>query len=127
MSRDENGIIVYFNPSQVPGSSFFMFGEHSGHGSLIERRRQYGWFKSNIIQSVAPDIGSFEERYGLTGAGACPYMSNFNISLDTEDMKVAKKVLDRIRSKSGGFPGVSAMAFHHTSGIEIACNVDMFR
>ena len=104
-----------------------MFGEDSGQGTLIERRRQYGWFKSNIIQGVEPDIGSFKERYGLTGAGACPYMSNFNISLDTEDMKVAKKVLERIRSKSGGFPGVSAMAFHHTSGIEIACNVDMFR
>ena len=74
-----------------------------------------------------PDVGAYIPQYGLTGVGASPYMSNFNISLETDKMNVAKEVLRTIRDRSGGLPGVSAMTFPHQGGIEVACNVDMFR
>ena len=111
----------------VPGSSFFMFGTESDRRGLIERRKEFGWFRSSYNTGTAPDVGVFDSRLGLTGAGSSPYMTNFNITINTGDKQVAAKVLRRIRSKTGGYPGVSAMAFDHQDGIEIACNVDMFR
>lgn len=112
----------------VPGSSYFLYGagDHK-RKSLIERRKQYGWFQSFMRLDQPPDVGAYIPQYGLTGVGASPYMSNFNISLDTSDMEVAKDVLRTIRDKTGGLPGVSAMAFPHQGDIEVACNVDMFR
>ena len=109
----------------VPGTSFFIYGSQPGQRGLIERRKEMGWFGSKIKQ--APDVGTFEPRYGVTGVGAAPYMSNFNISLETSDMRLAERVLGVIRARTGGLPGVSAMAFHHNNNIEVACNVDMVR
>ena len=111
--------------NNVPGSSFFKFSREPGQG-LIERRRSSGWFQSKIAPDFLPDLGVYNDRLGVTGLGASPYMSNYNISLETRDMKVARQVVEVIREKSGGLPGVSAMAFHHKDNIEIACNVDMF-
>eukprot|EP00088_Acartia_fossae_P070007 TRINITY_DN9262_c0_g1_i2.p1 TRINITY_DN9262_c0_g1~~TRINITY_DN9262_c0_g1_i2.p1 ORF type:complete len:133 (-),score=17.60 TRINITY_DN9262_c0_g1_i2:26-424(-) len=53
-------------------------------------------------------------------------MTNFNIIINTTDMKIGTQILKAIREKTGGFKGVSAMAFPYQGGIEIACNVDMF-
>ena len=109
----------------VPGSSFFIYGSQPGQRGLIERRNEFGWFQSIIKPDTAPDSGTFNPCCGLTGVGAAPYMSNFNISLETSDMRLAERVLRTIRSSTGGFPGVSAMAFPHHNNVEIACNVDM--
>ena len=112
----------------VRGSSFFFFGyADKQNRGLIQRRKEIGWFdNSESKRSIIPDCGIFESRYGITGVGAAPYMSNFNISLDTQNVAVGKEVLKNIREKSGGLVGVSAMAFPHGGGIEVACNVDMF-
>ena len=109
----------------VPGSSFFIYGSQPGQRGLIERRKEFGWFQSSIKPDTTPDTGTFDPRCGLTGVGAAPYMSNFNISLETSDMRLAERVVRTIRSSTGGFPGVSAMAFPHHNNVEIACNVDM--
>lgn len=113
----------------VNGSSFFFFGHADERKrGLIERRKEIGWFdKSEVKRCIIPDCGKFESRFGITGVGAAPYMSNFNISLDTQDRAVGKKVLKKIRERSGGLVGVSGMAFPHLGGIEVACNVDMFQ
>ena len=34
-------------------------------------------------------------------------MSNFNVSLDTEDMAVGREVMKHVREKTGGLAGVS--------------------
>ena len=110
----------------VPESSFFIYGSQPGQRGLIERRKEFGWFQSSVNPDAAPDIGTLDSRCGLTGVGAAPYMSNFNISLETSDLRLAERVLRAIRSSTGGFPGVSAMALpHHNNNVEIACNVDM--
>ena len=109
----------------VPESSFFIYGSQPGQRGLIERRKEFGWFQSKVKPDAAPDIGTINSRCGLTGVGAAPYMSNFNISLETSDLRLAERVLRAIRSSTGGFPGVSAMAFPHHNNVEIACNVDM--
>ena len=114
--------------NDVPGSSYFLYGaEDDNLRGLIERRKQFGWFQSSMCLDQSPDVGAYIPQYGLTGVGSSPYMSNFNISLDTTIMKVARDVLRTIRDRSGGLPGVSAMAFPHQGSIEVACNVDMFR
>ena len=111
-----------------PASSFFIYGSQPGQRGLIERRKEFGWFQSSIKpDAAAPDIGTFDPRCGLTGVGAAPYMSNFNISLETTDLRPAERVLRAIRSSTGGFLGVSAMAFPHHNKVEIACNVDLVR
>ena len=108
----------------TPGAAFFKFSQDQSN-SLIENRRKAGWFQSALSAGYVPHIGSYTARCGLTGIGAAPYMSNFNISLETRDMSVARRVLQEIREKTGGLPGVSAMAFPHHDNIEVACNVDM--
>ena len=111
---------------QVPGSSFFFFRSGVAGEDLVSRRRRLGWFRSELRPGERPDLGEFSCRRGVTGAGSAPYMSNFNISLDTKNTNLANTVLTNIRQSSGGLPGVSAMAFPHQQGLEIACNVDMF-
>jgi len=113
----------------VNGSSFFFFGQADKQNrGLIERRKEIGWFNNKKAKNhPIPDCGKFDPRFGITGVGAAPYMSNFNISLDTQDIAVGDKVLKNIRERSGGLVGVSGMAFAHGGGIEVACNVDMFQ
>ena len=70
------------------------------------------------------------KKYGLTGIGAIPYMTNFNVTLkDGIDLEVGRKVAARIRHSNPdetGCLGVQSMAFDHKDHrIEIACNVDL--
>ena len=37
-------------------------------------------------------------RYGTTGIGAVPYMTNFNVMLNTNDLKIGKIVAKEIGS-----------------------------
>lgn len=113
----------------VHGSSFFFFGHADKQNrGLIQRRKEIGWFDNRKAKNPPiPDCGKFYPRFGITGVGAAPYMSNFNISLDTRDIAVGGEVLKNIRERSGGLVGVSGMAFPHAGGIEVACNVDMFQ
>ena len=112
---------------QVPGSSFFFYRTGVPGDDLVSRRKRLGWFQSEVRPGEAPDLGEFSPQRGVTGAGAAPYMSNFNLSLDTASTRLGRAVLANIRERSGGLPGVSAMAFPHQQGLEVACNVDMFR
>lgn len=109
---------------KVEGSSFFFYGKaDSLNRSLIQRRKQIGWFKSNPI--AEPDLGVLNPASGITGVGGSHYMTNFNITINSQDMSLGDEILSKIRGRDGGFQGVSAMAFHNQGGIEIACNVDM--
>ena len=70
------------------------------------------------------------KHYGLTGIGAIPYMTNFNVTLnDGIGLDVGKKVASRIRASNPdgtGCLGVQSMAFlHQENRIEVACNVEL--
>nr|XP_027236406.1 uncharacterized protein LOC113827717 [Penaeus vannamei] len=113
----------------VPGSSFFLFGagDPAGRG-LVARRKEVGWFRRPVTyHALAHDLGSAPtERYGLTGVGAIPYMMNVNVTLDSADVALGRRVASALRATSpGGLPGVQSMAFPHEGRVEVACNVDL--
>ncbi|XP_005310395.1 formiminotransferase N-terminal subdomain-containing protein isoform X2 [Chrysemys picta bellii] len=117
---------------RVPGCSMFLFGQadQPEKRSLVQRRKQLGWFKGRDFKSmeVKPDIGAVpSQRYGLTGVGASPYVMNCNVTIDTQDMATGKDIARAIRgSNTRGLKGVQTMAFPHNGKIEIACNVESF-
>ena len=54
-------------------------------------------------------------------------MTNFNVMLNTNDLKLGQSIAKNIRQRSGGLLGVQAMAFPHgETQVEVACNVDLF-
>ncbi|XP_034642126.1 formiminotransferase N-terminal subdomain-containing protein isoform X1 [Trachemys scripta elegans] len=117
---------------RVPGCSMFLFGQadQPEKRSLVQRRKQLGWFKGRDFKSmeVKPDTGAVpSQRYGLTGVGASPYVMNCNVTIDTQDMATGKDIARAIRgSNTRGLKGVQTMAFPHNGKIEIACNVESF-
>lgn len=115
--------------TKVKGSSVFLFGAADVEGrGLVARRKAVGWFKAPVDYSaLRHDLGDPPSaRYGLTGVGAIPYMMNVNITLDTQDVALGRRVAAAVRATSpSGLPGVQAMAFPHEGKVEVACNVDL--
>lgn len=114
----------------VPGSSVFFFGEADlpEKRSLVQRRKQLGWYTRRDFSALESDLGSAPtRRCGLTGIGASPYVMNCNVTIDSQDLTLGKKIASDIRgSNVNGLKGVQAMAFPHEGKIEIACNVESF-
>ena len=102
------------------GASFFLYGgaETEARG-LVQRRREVGWFQSRLRDGVAPDLGCYRARAGVTGAGAAPFVANYNVTVGTEKREVGEEVLAKVRERSGGLLGVAAMAFPHKGGVEV--------
>ncbi|XP_066940039.1 uncharacterized protein [Macrobrachium rosenbergii] len=113
----------------VPGTSAFLFGTGDPENrGLVQRRKEVGWFRKPVrYEKLVHDLGAPPSaRYGLTGIGAIPYMMNVNVTLDTDDIALGRRVAAAIRATSAnGLPGVQAMAFPHEGRIEVACNVDL--
>ncbi|KAL4840490.1 hypothetical protein H8958_000977 [Nasalis larvatus] len=114
----------------VPGCSVFLFGEADlpEKRSLVQRRKQLGWFTRRDFSALQPDLGAAPvRRCGLTGVGASPYVMNCNITIDSQDMSAEREITSAIwGSNANGLKGVQAMAFPHEGKIEIACNVESF-
>ncbi|XP_068235890.1 uncharacterized protein [Palaemon carinicauda] len=113
----------------VPGTSVFLFGAGDPENrGLVQRRKEVGWFRKPVrYDGLVHDLGAPpSSRYGLTGIGAIPYMMNVNVTLDTDDVALGRRVAAAIRAtSSNGLPGVQAMAFPHDGKVEVACNVDL--
>uniref|UniRef100_A0A452GY03 Formiminotransferase N-terminal subdomain domain-containing protein n=1 Tax=Gopherus agassizii TaxID=38772 RepID=A0A452GY03_9SAUR len=63
----------------VPGCSMFLFGQadQPEKQSLVQRRKQLGWFKGRDFKSmeVKADIGAVpSQRYGLTGRNSIDWL-----------------------------------------------------
>ncbi|XP_071475056.1 formiminotransferase N-terminal subdomain-containing protein isoform X2 [Marmota flaviventris] len=114
----------------VPGCSVFLFGEADlpKKRSLVQRRKQLGWFTRRDFSALEPDLGAAPaRRCGVTGVGASPYVMNCNVTIDSQDLSVGREIAHAIRGSSAhGLKGVQAMAFPHEGKIEIACNVESF-
>lgn len=83
----------------------------------------------NIINEFF-DLGTKSRKYGLTGIGAIPYMTNFNVTLkDGITIEIGRIVAKRLRHSNPdgtGCLGVQSMAFvHQEKRVEIACNVEL--
>ncbi|XP_030711264.1 formiminotransferase N-terminal subdomain-containing protein isoform X1 [Globicephala melas] len=115
---------------RVPGCSVFFFGEADlpEKRTLVQRRKQLGWFTRRDFSALKPDLGvAPARRCGLTGIGASPYVMNCNVTIDSQDLALGKEIASAIRgSNVNGLKGVQTMAFPHEGKIEIACNVESF-
>lgn len=117
----------------IKGTSVFFFG-HADNPKccgLVARRKEVNWYAGKggmIFDSIGYDIGAPPSaRYGCTGVGAIPYVTNCNVTINTSDISLGRSIAQTIRAKTpGGFPGVQAMAFAHEGMVEIACNVEAY-
>lgn len=61
----------------------------------------------------------------FAGVGASPYVMNCNVTINTEDVAIGRRIAAAIReSSSEGLPGVQVLALPHEGAVEIACNVE---
>lgn len=117
--------------NSIKGTSVFLFG-HADRPllrGLVQRRKAVNWYNGKNgmdFSQVGWDLGPPPSaRYGCTGIGAIPYVTNCNVTIDCQDLVFGKEIAKSIRSStSGGLAGVQSMAFEHEGRIEIACNVE---
>jgi len=83
------------------------------HHNLADIRR--GGFEA-LTQKMAapggqPDFGPAEPHpsFGASAVGARQFLVAYNINLQTQDLEIAKKIAQKIRFSSGGFPNVKAL------------------
>jgi len=97
----------------------FGFADIPRQRSLVTMRKTVGWYKPKPPK----------KKHGLVGIGAIPYMTNFNVTINTADIDIGKTIAASIRgSNPHGLLGVQSMAFPHIDGfVEVACNVDLFK
>jgi glutamate formiminotransferase len=76
------------------------------------RKGQYEKMKEKLKEPLwTPDFGptDLNEKSGVVAVGARPPLVAFNINLATADVKIAKKIAEVIRFKTGGFRYVKAI------------------
>lgn len=82
--------------------------------SLVNiRKGQYEGLQEKMKdENWKPDEGPFEfnAKSGATVTGCRFPLVAFNVNLNTEDIKVAKKIVKAVRAVTGGFQGVRAIA-----------------
>lgn len=107
--------------------------------SLAEVRRALGYFKgaSEGLWKGCPKWPDGAEEWlqygpktppensGVTVVGACPWVVNYNVRMQTTELQKATQVAKKVSARGGGMPGVQAMALPHKDGIEVACNLLM--
>jgi len=97
------------------------------------RRGEYESLPQKLC-TLPPDFGpsSFNEHVAQTGAtviGARNFLIAFNMSLATQDVRVAKQIARRLREKDGGLPGIKAIGWYMPAYgcAQVSCNVTDFR
>jgi glutamate formiminotransferase/formiminotetrahydrofolate cyclodeaminase len=75
--------------------------------------------------AAEPDFGPrrIHPTAGATAIGARPFLVAFNIYLDSSDLAVAKDIAKRIRTSSGGLPGVQASGFEVAGKAQVSMNL----
>lgn len=108
---------------------YFYGAAHVDGRTLAATRRVTPYFKASNGWTVAPDLPAGSglppsERTGACCCGAVPLVLNFNMLLATSDVTAARAVADAVRTRTGGPPGVEALALEHEGGrFEVACNL----
>jgi glutamate formiminotransferase/formiminotetrahydrofolate cyclodeaminase len=75
--------------------------------------------------AAAPDFGpaKIHPTAGCTAIGARPFLVAYNIYLETGDIAVAKEIAKKIRTSSGGLPGVQASGFLVDGRAQVSMNL----
>ena len=60
---------------------------------------------------------------GATAIGARPFLVAYNVYLDTQDVSIAKEIAKKIRTSSGGLPGVQASGFEVGGLAQVSMNL----
>lgn len=79
------------------------------------RRGEFEGLREAIKEdpSRAPDFGERElhPTAGAVAIGARKFLIAYNVNLNTEDIKIAKKIAKKVRAKGGGLSFVKALGF----------------
>lgn len=85
------------------------------------------------LDLLPPDYGpqQFNDSVARTGAsviGARNFLIAFNISLNTQDITIAKEIAAHLREKNGGLPGVKAIGWYMPKYqcAQVSCNLTDF-
>jgi glutamate formiminotransferase len=70
------------------------------------------------LLSVVPDFGPTHAppRWGVCCVGAVPWVVNFNVLLDTDQLSVVSALARSVSGRGGGLAHVEAMALRHERG-----------
>jgi glutamate formiminotransferase/formiminotetrahydrofolate cyclodeaminase len=84
-----------------------------------------GEFEGLRERALDPDFGPnrVHPTAGATAIGARPFLVAYNIYLDTPDVRVAKDIAKKIRTSSGGLPGVQASGFDVGGKAQVSMNL----
>lgn len=118
--------------------SVAVYGDADEQGrSLADVRRALGYFQGATdgvwkgclnLPAGAEQLLQFgpktpPDNSGVTVVGACPWVVNYNVRMQTTDLQKAARVAKKVSARGGGMPGVQAMALPHRDGVEVACNL----
>ena len=116
----QHGVPVYFYANAATRPERTKLGD-------IRNKVQYEGLAAVMDTTHAPDAGParFNERSGGMVVGARPFLIAFNIELDTNDLKLAKRIAKEIRESSGGLPGIQALGFELSDPprVQVSMNV----
>jgi glutamate formiminotransferase len=109
---------------------YFYGGARADGRSLAATRRLTPYFGGGATWTTAPDLpagatsAAIDPRLGACCCGASALVLNYNLLLETTDAAVARAIASAVRTRSGGPPGVEALALEHEGGrYEVACNL----
>jgi glutamate formiminotransferase len=87
-----------------------------GTGARTLRSVRRGGFEelATTMRELAPDFGPPvpHATAGAVAIGVRPVLVAFNVSLDTTDVALARRVARAVRASSGGLPGVMALGWY---------------
>ncbi len=86
--------------------------------SLLRAGAFKGASEISMPAGMRPDFGpsKLDPRRGLATVGALPWVVNFNILLQTDDLQLARQIARAVSGRGGGLPSVEAMALPHEEG-----------
>jgi glutamate formiminotransferase len=96
------------------------------------RKGEYEGLKEKLRDSKwKPDEGpeDFNPRSGATVVGARFPLVAYNVNLKTEDLRIAKEIAKKVRTKDGGLPHVRAMgvALKEKGMVQVSMNLTNYR
>lgn len=130
---EETGIPIFFTGGNATSEKrrklpFIRKGQYEGLRDLLKETRDDPE-RAEEYQMRKPDLsldGLLNDKSGGTVVGAFEDIAAFfNVFLDTEDVGIAKKIADSIRSEKGGFSTVQAIGikFDGRSGTVVSMNI----
>jgi glutamate formiminotransferase/formiminotetrahydrofolate cyclodeaminase len=90
------------------------------------RKGEYEAWREEVgrVPERDPDYGPAQPRtWGATVIGARPFLIAYNIYLDTDDLRTAKRIAGSVRASSGGLQNVQALGFMVEGQAQVSMNL----